>query len=128
MVKTRLRRMHPRWLEATTPKRLKRGHMAQSLNEDTARSQTPCSYEVQLLDVHWGRLMAENHIPRARLEAARCTPMAESHSPRGRLKAAKKGLHRLCILRLTTCVASAASSSQGSLLAGVPPARLAFAS
>ena len=126
--KSRLRPMHPRWLEATTPKRLKRGHMAQSLNEDTARSQTPCSYEVQLLDVHWGRLMAENHIPRARLEAARCTPMAESHSPRGRLKAAKKGLHRLCILRLTACVASAASSSQGSVLAGVPPARLAFAS
>ena len=65
--------------------------------------------------------MAERHIPRARLEAARCTPMAESHNPRGRLKAAKKGLHRLCILRLTACVASAASSSQGSLLAGVPP-------
>ena len=76
--------MHPRWLEATTPKRLKRGHLAQSLNEDTARSQTPCSYEVQLLDVHWGRLMAENHIPRARLEAAR--KYAMHHLLKGRWK------------------------------------------
>ena len=128
MAKRRLRRMHPRWLDATAPKRLKRGHMAQNINEDTARSQTPCSYEVQLLDVHWGRLMAENHIPRARLEAARCTPMAESHSPRARLKAAKKSLHRLCILRLSGGVASVASSAQGSVLTVVPPARPAFAS
>ena len=27
MAKSRLRRMHPRWLETTTPKRLKRGHL-----------------------------------------------------------------------------------------------------
>ena len=129
MVKTRLRRMHARWLEATTPKRLKRGHMAQSLNEDTARSQTPCSYEVQLLDVHWGTLMAGVHIPRARLEAARCTPMAESHSPCARLKAAKKSLHRLVNLRRSGGVAATvASSAQGSVLAVVPPARSAFAS
>ena len=92
MAKSRLRRMHPRWLKATTPKRLKRGHLAQSLNEDTARSQTPCSYEVQPHDVHWGTLMAESHIPRARLEAARCTPMAENHIPRARVKAAKISL------------------------------------
>ena len=50
MAKSHRRRMHPRWQEATTPKRLRRGHLAQSLNEDTARSQAPCSYEVQLLD------------------------------------------------------------------------------
>ena len=90
MAKSRLRRMHPRWLDATAPKRLKRGHMAQSLHEDTARSRTPCSYEVQLLDYHWGTLMAEHHIRRARLEAAMCTPMAERHSPRAKLHTAKK--------------------------------------
>ena len=85
--------------------------MAQSLNEDTARSQTPCSYEVQLLDVHWGTLMAENHIPRARL------------------KAAKKSLHdRLVNLRASGGVAFIASSAQGSGLTVVPPARSAFAS
>ena len=113
MAKIRLRRMHPRWLEAATPKRLKRGHVAQSLNEDTVRGQTPCSYEVQLLDVHWGTLMAESHIPRARLEAARCTPMAENHIPRARLKAAKKSLHLF--------------PASASVLTGVPPAGSAFA-
>ena len=147
MAKSRLRRMHPRWLEATTPKRLKRGHLAQSLNEDTVRGQTPCSYEVQLLDVHWGTLMAESHIPRARLESARCTPMAESHIPRARLeaarctpmaenhiprarlKAAKKSLHLFPAfgLRESGGAASTASSAQGSVLTGVPPAGSAFA-
>ena len=129
MAKCRLRRMHPRWLETTTPKRLKRGHLAQRLNEGTARSQTPCSYEVQLLDVHWGTLMAESHIPRARLEAARCTPMAENHIPRARLKAAKKSLHMFLAftLRESGGAASTASSAQGSVLTGRPPAGSAFA-
>ena len=129
MAKNRLRRMHPRWLEVTAPNRLKRGHMAQSLHEDTARSKTPCSYEVQLLDVHWGTLMAGVHIPRARLEAARCTPMAESHSPSAWLKAAKKSLHRLVNLRRSGGdAATVASTAQGSVLAVVPLARSAFAS
>ena len=100
---------------------------AQNLNEDTARSQTPCSYEVQLLDVNWGTLMAESHIQRARLETARCTPMAENHIPRARLKAAKKSLHRFFDDRGSDGVASTASSAQGSVLTVVPTAGSAFA-
>ena len=100
---------------------------APSLNEDTARSQPPCSYEVQLLDVNWGTLMAESHIQRARLETARCTPMAENHIPRARLKAAKKSLHRFFDDRGSDGVASTASSAQGSVLTVVPTAGSAFA-
>ena len=128
MAKRRLHRMHPRWLKTATPERLKRGDLAQSLNEDTVRSQTPCSYEVQPHDVHWGTLMAESHIPRARLETARCTPMAENHIPRARLKAAKKSLHLFPALGLRESggAASIASSAPGSVLTGVPPAGSAF--
>ena len=57
--------------------------------------------------------MAESHIPRARLEAARCTPMAENHIPRARLNAAKKSLHLF--------------PASASVLTGVPPAGSAFA-
>ena len=81
------------------------------------------------IDVHWGTLMAQIHIPRARLEAARCTPMAENHIPRARLKAAKKSLHMFLAftLRESGGAASIASSAQGSVLTGVPPAGSAFA-
>ena len=53
--------------------------------------------------------------------------MAENHILRARLKAAKKSLHRFLNDRASGGVASIASSAQGSVLTGVPPAGSAFA-
>ena len=55
--------------------------------------------------------------------------MAENHIPRARLNAAKKSLHLFPAfgLRESGGAASIASSAQGSVLTGVPPAGSAFA-
>ena len=53
--------------------------------------------------------------------------MAENHIPRARLKAAKKSLHRFFDDRGSDGVASTASSAQGSVLTVVPTAESAFA-